>query len=238
MLSSSLHSSHLALNCRLGWEWLLHNLRSFNVHVAPVASMHITQYGSKPRAGCIVCLICTPALTARTPDCIPTCISVCMHSNTVSTEPKFEKKKFFGLIEHRFFLKLLIEKTPQMNLFDELKIRSIKILDIGFVTILYLAIAALCVKLFDFEYDAKMDTAMTVFVLTLEIWLFGVLVYISRNIVQAIPFPLDGVAGYSHKMLKEIDSAWVFGFVFLALSHNMQDRMIHVWRGADAVARR
>ena len=53
----------------------------------------------------------------------------------------------------------------------------------------------------------------------IAIWVFGVLIYISRNIVEKIPFPLDRWHGFSHDRVKELHSGMVFSLTFLMFSN-------------------
>ncbi len=50
-------------------------------------------------------------------------------------------------------------------------------------------------------------------------------VYIMRNITQHIPFPFDGVAGYEHSRLREINGVFIANFVLLYYQTKFLDRL-------------
>jgi hypothetical protein len=133
----------------------------------------------------------------------------------------------------------IITKSKQ-SLTENLTLRSIKILDIGFIFIIYFAIAFILVIITDkilgeFDPVANKMTSNTVIIiqLLLQFWIYGVLVYLLRNIVELIPFPLDGYkageTSFEHKKVKELGSAWVFGYVYLAYSTNMKSRLTFLY---------
>lgn len=96
----------------------------------------------------------------------------------------------------------------------ELIIRSIKILDIGYIAFIYILSSLLLTivinKLFG-KYDKEKDEKKGLIQLTLEIiflsWMSLVFGYIIRNIVEKIPSPFENIYGFNHKMVKEVSSA-------------------------------
>lgn len=134
----------------------------------------------------------------------------------------------------------LTGSKPTQSLGENLTLRSIKILDIGFIFIIYFVIGFALVILTDkimgeFDPVANNMTSSTVIALELilQFWIYGVLVYLLRNIVELIPFPLDGYkvgeSSFEHKKVKELGSAWVFGYVYLAYSNNMKNRLTFLY---------
>lgn len=103
-----------------------------------------------------------------------------------------------------------------------------KIFDIGLVTVYYFIAAASTSVLLDsalgpfepppLKADQVVPTS-TLLRMCLEVILqfffIGVIIYAMRNVVEHIPFPLEGVGGFEHKRLKEIDEAFVFIVVFM-----------------------
>jgi hypothetical protein len=110
--------------------------------------------------------------------------------------------------------------------------RVVKLVDIGYVTMLYFAAgtaAAIGIdKLFG-EYDQKKDEAKPLWRVFFELvgfmWLVGSLVYIVRNTFEFIPFPLDGVCGFHHLTRKELSSASVFIFTLMLFSFHLRYKM-------------
>ena len=123
-----------------------------------------------------------------------------------------------------------------MNLKKEIIIRGIKILDIGFITAIYsflgIFLAKLCDKVngrFDKEKEDKKSTWKRVVVLILYLWFLGVVVYIVRNIIPLIPFPLDGVYGFKHILVKEVTVATMFSITFFYFQTYYKSKIEHLF---------
>ena len=110
--------------------------------------------------------------------------------------------------------------------------RLIKILDIGYVTLIYFLLAILCVLLIDKlygEYNEKDESKKTTLRKTFElvgmIWFNGIIIYIVRNLVPLIPSPFNNINGFKHSNLKELKSAYVFDFVLIYTQKNLVKRI-------------
>lgn len=110
--------------------------------------------------------------------------------------------------------------------------RLIKILDIGYVTLLYFLLAIITAVLLDKLYgnydesaEKKKSTGRKALDLIGMIWLNGVIIYLVRNLLPFIPSPFNGIYGFEHNRLKEIDSAYVFDFVLIYNQTNLVERM-------------
>jgi hypothetical protein len=118
------------------------------------------------------------------------------------------------------------------SLSNDILMRSIKIFDMGYITILYVTLSLVCAmsvdKLFG-DFDEKIESKKPLWRLTLEfiltIWLYGVLIYVVRNLIELVPFPLDGYHGFSHKRVKELNSAMVFTFTFVLFSKYLKAKL-------------
>ena len=115
-----------------------------------------------------------------------------------------------------------MQKKPTQSLGQDILMRSIKMLDIGYLTVIYVFFAIICAKITDMlygEFDEKKEEQKSLVVLFIELiislWLYGVLIYVIRNIVPLIPFPLNGFQGFDHLRVKEVYNASIFTFVFL-----------------------
>lgn len=124
---------------------------------------------------------------------------------------------------------------PGMTLQKDILLRSIKIIDIGYITIIYFMLAFYLsiwvdAKLGDF--DKEKAASKSTFRLTLEsifhIYLIGVLIYIMRNLVEKIPFPLDGVQGFIHLKVKELTNAAVFTFIFILYQKHLRAKLEYI----------
>ena len=119
----------------------------------------------------------------------------------------------------------------------ELVIRSIKITDIGYITVIYF-VSAFYVSMFidkllgkfDPEIADKTSTTRLLFECIFHVWCLGVLTYAVKNIVELIPFPLDGIYGYDHRRLKELDSAAIFSVIIIVFQKNLYDKLEYVYK--------
>jgi len=113
-----------------------------------------------------------------------------------------------------------------------------KILDIGLVTVYYFLAAAFVSILVDsalgpFEQppiksDKTADLyeiAQLCFEVIIQFFFIGVLIYAMHNVVEHIPFPLEGVGGFEHRRLKEIDEAFVFIVVFMFYQKHLEGKL-------------
>lgn len=134
----------------------------------------------------------------------------------------------------------IVSDTPHLPLEDEIVIRSIKMLDIGYITAIYvilgMAVALILDRVFG-KYDIAKAEKRPFWMLLVEaichIWLIGVLSYIARNLVELIPFPLDGINGFKHSKVKELTSGGVFLFVLMFYSQNLQERLRYLYARAQ-----
>jgi hypothetical protein len=120
----------------------------------------------------------------------------------------------------------------QQSFSNDILMRSIKILDIGYITVLYIIVSLICAIIIDKvmgEFDEKIEAKKPMWQLTLEfiltVWLYGVLSYIVRNLIPLVPFPLDNYHGFSHKEVKEVSSAMVFSFTFVLFSKYLKAKL-------------
>ena len=123
-----------------------------------------------------------------------------------------------------------------MDYKKELIIRSIKMLDIGYINAIYLLLGIILAKLCD-EYFGKFNKKeedkkpiwKSVLELILYLWFIGVVVYIVRNLVELIPFPLNGVYGFDHHKVKELTSGATFAITFIYFQQHYQDKIKYIF---------
>ncbi len=123
-----------------------------------------------------------------------------------------------------------------MNLKKEIILRSIKIIDIGYVTIIYGFLAIYLSKVtekylgkFDEEKEKNKTLTQSILELTLYLWGCGVVIYIVRNLVPLVPFPLNGVYGFDHLKVKEVTNASVFSIIFIYFQQHYQDKIKYIY---------
>ncbi len=73
------------------------------------------------------------------------------------------------------------------------------------------------------KYDEP--THLTILYSFLNLSLILISIYIMRNITQRIPFPFEGVAGYQHSRLREINGVFIANFVLLYYQTSFIDRL-------------
>ena len=115
---------------------------------------------------------------------------------------------------------------------NDILMRSIKILDIGYIAVLYITMAIICAKTvdkffgnFDEKVEAKKGSVRLTLELVFSVWAYGVLIYLVRNLIGMVPFPLHGYQGYDHYRVKELGSAMVFSFTFLLFSNMLKNKI-------------
>ena len=125
----------------------------------------------------------------------------------------------------------------KQTLKEDIIIRSIKIVDIAFITCLYVIPTLYVAKTFDhyvypnitpYKHIPENDKTQAQLIAELLIYLSinGVLAYVLRNILQLIPFPLEGVYGFEHMRVKEVSSGQLIGFILIWFSKVIRDKMI------------
>jgi hypothetical protein len=119
-----------------------------------------------------------------------------------------------------------------MNYKKEIILRGIKIIDIGFITAIYLllgiVLARACDKMngtFDKEKENKKPLWKILLEVILYLWFIGVVIYTVRNVVPLIPFPLDGMYGFNHLMVKEVTNAMAFIITFMYFQKFYQNKI-------------
>ena len=113
----------------------------------------------------------------------------------------------------------------------------VKLLDIGLVTVYFFVLGLAAAKAFDGvmgdfdEENYQKISMLQLFVeIVLQLFALGVISYILRNVVRLIPFPLDGVAGFHHNRLKELDGGEVMALVLILFQHNLINKVLYFVR--------
>jgi hypothetical protein len=100
------------------------------------------------------------------------------------------------------------------------EIIGLKFLDILLLSGYYFVAGLLAATLIDFiagKFSVEQDDQKSTLRLLVEavLYTFGLLIvfYITRNIIERIPFPFDGAYGFKHSLVKEKSGDIVFVFV-------------------------
>ena len=115
----------------------------------------------------------------------------------------------------------------------EIIIRFIKIIDIAYITCLYFFfgyfIALYSDKYFDeifYLNDDYKTKLRLIFEILIQIIFIGIVAYIFRNIIQIIPFPLDGIYGFKHLSVSEVKSGGLLTTFIVLFSMGFQNRLL------------
>jgi len=117
----------------------------------------------------------------------------------------------------------------------ELVIRSIKIVDMGYLYGVYGFLGIVCAIGLNYlfgKFDPEIEDKKSITQVLAEIigilWLNGVITYIIKNLVELIPFPLEGVYGFQHSRVRELNNAAVFSVTLLWFQKHLLDKISYI----------
>jgi hypothetical protein len=126
---------------------------------------------------------------------------------------------------------------------DEIEMRSVKVLDIGYIAVLYFIIGVAFTTLFDkifgewtIDTDAHKSTIRIGLELLGMIWLFGVTTYVVRILVEQIPSPMSYIPlsnpdrKFDHRRVKELSSATVFTLILMGTSFHFRLKLEYFYK--------
>jgi len=119
---------------------------------------------------------------------------------------------------------------------QELIIRSIKIVDIAYITIIYVTITILfsvyldkLIGKFNKKENDKKSTIKIIFEIYANFIVIAIFGYIIRNIVELFPFPLDGSNGFEHSKIKELNGGLIVGFAIFFYQTNLRNKIDYLF---------
>ena len=114
----------------------------------------------------------------------------------------------------------------------EIFFRIVKILDMGYIVIIYFILGIALAKLSDIVfgvYDEKKEKDKSLVQLGAEImlmiWSNIIIFYVARNFVQMIPSPFHNVAGFDHYRLKELGGSAILGATYIYFQTNLKSKI-------------
>ena len=123
-------------------------------------------------------------------------------------------------------------------------ITFIKFIAIIYVTIIY-AIGGLIITISTDRYlnkpyydksegaEEKISTKQHIIETVIILSILGIFTYIGRNILQLIPFPLEGIYGFKHLKVKELTSATIFSISFMYFQVYYQNKIKYIFSKLD-----
>jgi len=122
------------------------------------------------------------------------------------------------------------------SLIDNPNITFIKIIAIAFITVVYsfgglILVTATDRYIIHNFYDRtdeeleKKSTSQHLGETTAILALFGIFAYIGRNILQQIPFPLDGLYGFKYMDMKEVTTGSLILWILLNYSPILSNKI-------------
>ena len=118
------------------------------------------------------------------------------------------------------------------DVYNQLIYRTVKILDIAYITILFFTFAnitgyylnQLSLYLYGNHHDKKTNFRLYLEIL-FQVICVGIVAYIIRNIVQLVPSPFDGMYGFEHGRVKELVSGGFIPVFIIMFQYSMQDKL-------------
>ena len=114
----------------------------------------------------------------------------------------------------------------------DLNFRLVKVIDIGYITIIYFIIGVIFSRILDWgfgKFNKKSEKSKHIIYIALElifmIWIIGISTYLVRNIVELIPSPFEGMAGLVHRKIKELGGAGVYTLIVMSCAYHFRDKL-------------
>lgn len=117
----------------------------------------------------------------------------------------------------------------------EIILRIIKVIDIAYIFSFYAAsgffLSLLLEKIFprfnESIYEKK-STSKIILSICLQFATIGIVVYLTKNLFELIPFPLNGIYGYEHKKVKELKEALPLIYTIIYFQYSLRDKLLFV----------
>lgn len=111
---------------------------------------------------------------------------------------------------------------------SEFTLKAVRLLGVAYVGLLSFVLAFLFSHWLDKitpPLDKKKPKWRTFIQVAFQFGLIGAFIYLSRGVINKIPFPLEGVAGYTHRDLGELKALPLIVFIFMFFQRKTQDKM-------------
>jgi len=130
----------------------------------------------------------------------------------------------------------LQNSNNNQHLLNNIELRLIKILDIGYISILYFFLGYYIAKFLDNTYNKylgiidnkkKYNKLLLIYEIIFQTFVTGIIIYFVRNIIYLIPFPLNKYHGFDHLKVKEVTSVGLLSTFVIMFQTNMTNRIIY-----------
>jgi hypothetical protein len=128
-----------------------------------------------------------------------------------------------------------MKENKKESISEYILFRIIKCTDIAYISVLFFIIGYLfgsyidnfCLYLFGKNFKEKEKIYLMLEIL-FQIILVSIFAYIGRNLVEKIPFPLDGMFGFVHQNLKELNTIGFINIFIYSFQYYMQDKLTFI----------
>jgi predicted neutral ceramidase superfamily lipid hydrolase len=124
-----------------------------------------------------------------------------------------------------------------MNQNHDMELRLIEIIDICYITLLFVSFAYIIAKILDKLFDKifgkihikKKYSQFRIFSeIVIQLIITCIMAYLARNLIQSIPFPLNNYYGFDHLKVKEVNSGAVLNMFLVAFQSNLQNKLKYI----------
>lgn len=117
-------------------------------------------------------------------------------------------------------------ESYSQTLKEDIIVRLIKILNMGYTNVIYIIPAIFVATLLDKNVynnihigEIKKDEDKTIIALLIELIIIitinGIVAYVLRNILQKMPFPFEGSYGFDHMKIMEVKNGVVITLILM-----------------------
>lgn len=111
-------------------------------------------------------------------------------------------------------------------------IKSIKLIDIGYIIVLDFLAAYYSATLLDHfffklfgDHNVNKNKFRVLSEILIQVMITGIIAYILRNLIEYIPFPLNGIKGYNHMRVKELRDGPILLFFIFLFQYKLQEKV-------------
>ena len=104
-------------------------------------------------------------------------------------------------------------------------IRTLGVAWVGIICFVFAFIVSRFIDNFTPKLEKSKPKWITFLEVCIQFGIVGAFVYGARMVIKKVPFPLDGVGGYTHSELGELRSLPLMVFIFMFFQVKTQEKM-------------